>query len=268
MPFNKFGYLGNEINNITKNAYESYSDLFDIFFKLNSYVQGAKFKYIIHRGNIQENLVATILIKVLDSLQSAIILAFRGLDSDAKVILRAAIESFIILKAISKDEIIAKEYLDSEKVEALKLMNIIFNDQNKVFSESLKSHVNKSDIASLKDEIDSKKLHEIKVQDMARKGETLILYDYAYRLLCSEVHTSVKSLDKYLKADGDLGVEVIECAPQFNDIPKILLTAIIVIFDTIECINVVFKVESNEILSGFETRFEELLEKYKPNFEV
>jgi hypothetical protein len=81
-------------------------------------------------------------------------------------------------------------------------------------------------------------------------------------VFCNDVHTNVKSLERYIAVDEDKIINAIDCLPKKDNIPRILLTIVVFTVQVLENTGKLFNLDTKEIQS-MEDRFKTILHLYK-----
>jgi hypothetical protein len=253
MPFDEFGFLGSQINDVSIQIYESNRDIFDLCHDLNHFAHKVKFEFSIESNNVQRVIAATLFIKVLHGFQSAVVLFKYGLTSDGKVIARSIMETMFTLKAICDNDDAVSEYIKSDNAKREKLLNVILNEPDQDIFSAVKSEINPEFIDSLKRRNRDEKVRDISAQEWAEKAGLKSHYQTAYRILNDEVHTTPRSLQQYVNED-DNGLLTLECGPSTDDLRPTLITALITLIISLDSLCTMFSVNHRDELNQFETR--------------
>lgn len=256
MSFNESGFLGVQAFEIESDVYQNNKKLFKFAFEVNSFMNQNMYKLDVDSNNIQELTVACLFIRIMNSYQSTLLLARKGLVSDAKAMLRILIETLLLQKACAEDKQFAVEYIKSSEARRLKLMNIIKNDENKVFKDFIEPN-SAEEMARLKEYVELEKIpDEYKAFELAKKTNLTSIYDYAYRSLSNEVHISPNTLEKYIVINNYGEIEGLSCIPLLDDVPLIIKTLIVIGLITLDNISKLFNLCIDEELTEYEKRFD------------
>jgi len=249
MSFNENGFLGEQINEIMSEIYNQNKELFDYIIELNSFAQRFKFRLDVKVDNLQQIVATCAFIKFLNSFQSVFILAQRGLESDSKALLRVALEELFILKGLCDDPDFTKKYLGTDLLQRREVLKILEKDtSNKTFSKELKSSFTPEEINEISNKLDEeiKKIDAKKIS-IKQLAEDVGLYDFysAYKVLCDDIHTSPRTLEKYITTDDSSGA-IFLTEPTTVDVEKTLSTLIYLMFTALENLMILFGIASDE----------------------
>jgi hypothetical protein len=97
------GFLSDEINSIRKNIRSKYLSFFKLAEEINRFCIKINNSIEVHNKDIQEILSALLYLRILETFESIMILAERGLVTQVKMLLRCMIESVCLLSSVVKD---------------------------------------------------------------------------------------------------------------------------------------------------------------------
>jgi hypothetical protein len=203
--------------------------------------------YICRDG--QEVFGAALFIKLLADVQAAVLLLERGLSSQARSLLRVAIETLIILGKLSKSHEFVEALIRLGEQQRLKLVRAIQRNPS-------------PDLDSLKSEISEEIIHDIEqivgdisnesLEQWARELGLLQLYDVGYRLFSNDVHSKPRALEHYLKVNEDGEYAVINWGPQLSDdIEGEFLEAARILTVALSFVNAVFRLNVETRITEF-----------------
>lgn len=252
MTIDNEGYLSKDMVNIQMGILEKSSEYFELARKVNKHAHSLKFMLDIHSRNAQEVIAASILVSLLESFNSIYILSSQGLVSDSKIILRSLLEKTLKLKYIVLSYENASNYIRQSEINRLKLMNVILNDQQGSFSETVKKAIKKEERDLLSKQIKNEEIPSpLKIEELAQKTGMLVYYNNVYRLLNDDVHSNSSSLARFIETNEMGDITKLNWFSSFNDITSevniIIFTAIALLISSIESINELFKIEDEKL---------------------
>ena len=235
MSFETNGFLSSQIDEFRQRFIEDYQALFEFVKELNHFAIKIKDKFSIHNQDSRELIIGALYIKVLQSFESTIILSERGLESDSKSILRVMIEAAFYLKAACIDESFCDDYIKSDDLERFKFLNRVRRDKKGIFSCELREYASKDRIESLKNSAWGKKDNPFEIYKVAQRANMYDFYQLVYGLLSSDVHTSIRSLDRFYVVNNEGLVEYLIFAPQYDKWSIAILTACSILNIVLSC---------------------------------
>ncbi len=111
MPINENDFLGKDASTLAAQIRERNKSLFEFCLEVNRFAQKLKYEVVVHNLDPQGFLAFAFFIRVLESVQAAIILVERGFELEASTILRSAFDSLIYLKCSVEDEQFDYDYM-------------------------------------------------------------------------------------------------------------------------------------------------------------
>jgi len=235
MPFDVHGFLGEQVKVIGMKEYEEHKDLFELVIAINKYAQEMKYKFVIHNEDSQELTIGALYIKALQSFESVVILSRLGLNSDSKAVLRVLLEAVFYLKAICEDDNFVFTYIKGDDVELHRILKKISKDEKGIFSTKLKEYASKDKIDNLKSVIWKKNENPLEIYKVAEKAGMSDFYQLVYGSLCDNVHTSVRSLEKYYGINESGRADSLDGLPNFADMDVVIVTACSILLVALSC---------------------------------
>lgn len=196
MPFETKGVLGEQVNEIIKENYKLYKDIFELSEEVNMYSQ--EITYLLNiKSNDTQGIVSTVLfIKILNTFQSIIILYKIGLESQCKALTRSALESLFVLKCITKDVKYLELLVNSEKKSRERLLTNIKKNPCGVFNDL----INQIDIDELIELARNNHKNNIDIIQPKQWSEMsnshYYYYYYVYSHLCKDVHIDLGNMEQ------------------------------------------------------------------------
>ncbi|WP_088831381.1 DUF5677 domain-containing protein [Paenibacillus tyrfis] len=253
--FDKVGFLGKQINEFSLENYRKHKALFEVGYELNKFTYTTKNALSIDTNNGQQVIGSSLFSKIHNGFQAILILYRIGLDTEAKVILRTILEATFVLKAISDNEDEVSNFVNTDKRKQEKLLKSIFEKDKRNIYQDLRKSLSKDQLDSLKQEIKEEGIKDVEVYEWASKADMDVFYAYAYKTLNSEVHTDIRTLQKYLELDENKqDIIGINSLPSDKDIDRSLFTAYSLLVITLNCLNNVFDMGQEDVLKSLEEK--------------
>jgi Family of unknown function (DUF5677) len=251
MSLDNNGFLSEDIFRFQKHIHKQYAQYFDLIHRVNAFCQQAKFRLSIHSRDGREMAAACLIIKLLNDMQAAILLAERGMAPQARTLIRTGLEAFIILANVCRVDEFWRSFFRSDQKVRLKLLRAIHDNPSVVFAE-VRPHVTPELIDQLNQEVKEMGITEEKVIKLAYRVKLMHLYDSLYRLFSQDVHSSPRALEEYCLFDQNdelagfkWGPKTEDLAAEFTVIPRIMILGF-------AAINELFDLKLDEALSNFD----------------
>jgi hypothetical protein len=260
MPFDNHGFLGKQSTAIIEGIKRRYVDYFSLCHELNSYAENSKSKFEVHNKVGQEVIAACLYIKILEGFQATVLLSERGLNSEVKVMIRSILEALFLLRVCCKDEGFIPTFVLTDELKRLKIMNISHQYSEGLFS-ALREYATDEIRNELKTRIDEKNINDLHISELARNAEMAGDYDTVFRYCSEYVHSSPRSLEKYVKIDINGNISELLHAPDEEDMELNLLTIADYLIKALHCMFILFKIDNNNDLQEFNNNIARLYEK-------
>ncbi|RDU38915.1 hypothetical protein DRW41_05000 [Neobacillus piezotolerans] len=264
MSINEEGYLSEEMNEIEKEILHDNYKYFNIARRLNILGHSLKFKLNIHQQDAQEITAATLYVSLLESFNSIYILTSKGLIVDANILLRSLLEKTLRLKYVSMTYENAIHYHMASEKERLKLLNSIHNAKEGVFSNEVRSTITKEEIDNLKERIDLEGVKELPSNEvLARMTGLEMIYQNAYRILNSYVHTNATLINKFVNTNEKGMITDLNWFSHFNnnssEVEQVMFSTLYLIITATETIIELFELEYGELIQSLTEELDQLV---------
>ena len=268
MPIDKFGFLGQEIKEKKLELEIKFKDIFEECYRVNEFAQNVKVNFKINKKNAQEVYAVCCFIKILNGFQASIILLRYGLTIESNLILRCLLETFIVLKNIGEKKGFVKDYIESDKRNRLKFMNVFNNNDNESFQD-IKKYATKKRRGELKNEIEREKIEKLNWEELAKKVGLKDYYDTVYRFTSAiSVHPTPRAIEQYLITDEKQNIISFYLGPREKEIPIVLITEAKILLYTLELMLKLFNIEKLDNIKNFENKLKKLNTKYQKNYNI
>ena len=206
------GFLGLELQTVKTIVLETHHHWHALFVSTNRSAVQLQFQAQITRESARELIAATAFSRTLATVQSSVRLLELGLLSQARALLRTALEAMFFLAAARASAAFAVTLAASEEAEKRSLLDKLkqwsdLEGQN-TFLEALNDEVLKS--------LAESKTREVKVFEVARVAGMLNWYFSLYSLLSYDAHTTITSLQRYLHRDNQGNVTDLKNEPHIE----------------------------------------------------
>ncbi|GEP60626.1 DUF5677 domain-containing protein [Reyranella soli] len=197
MSIARQGFLSPELDDLRAKIRAANPDFFKLAERLSELGQ----QLLARSQEIQTApLIVSLFVRGLQSLQGAILLAERGLATEAAIITRSMLETMFYLGALRRDDTFAEElrqdHIKRLSKNAQEFLKLVERDGLGADHAQLKD-----DLKVLRDREGSGQ--EIVALRIAERAERRADYDTSYRhLSTSAVHTTVKALAQHWHEDG------------------------------------------------------------------
>ncbi len=197
------------------------------------------------KTNNQQLVAAALYGRTLTSFQASYILTERGMLADARTVLRAAVETVIVLSAVVKDATVCDLLIERHFWHLRKLVNAWLNDPQAIAEmtaenvENLKAVL--ADVDKNHPRAKDLKTDPLVIASLAQKTGGAALYNAVYRPTSGDAaHTSVDALSRQIQADANNDIQGLKFGPDVTDLPATLSDAMSVLGHALDAVQELF----------------------------
>jgi hypothetical protein len=249
--FNSVGFIGQEIDVMMESHLKERTAWYELVHRLTVFANEIRHSFVINQDDPRRVVAAALFIKAITSFQAIILLSKKGLGVDAAVITRSLMEVVFPLKILSNEEGFVYEFILTEKVKRMKLLNVILRDKD-TFS-TISDGMNEEQVDQLKQEIAHENIRDFSVDELSKRAGMKAFYQLAYRHISDDVHTTIWSLKKYLTTDQEGNIVELDDGEQIFELEN-FKTAALCILIALDSVNDIFQI-------GFQNQIEEFQQK-------
>ncbi len=249
--FETHGFLAKEMANLRKTCKAAHSDWFDLAERLNRLCQETIYQLNVKNEDGQGISQVALFVHILQTYQGAIICLSTGMESQALMLVRSAIEATFKLKAITVDTECVLQYADEARLAQIKFGELVnksyLEHGTRFFSEDevkeARDHIRglKSELKKLKEEEETKKKSKRTyrrwgVGQWAEYAGLTDIYLIEYPLFCQPVHATADHLDAAFVKTNDGKVSELNPLPRFRLVVGCLHSAMNALLIALECV--------------------------------
>lgn len=254
MSIDESGFLSPEIEVYRQKIRQQYAESFDLIERASRCCHASKTKFVVHNLYGQEVCAVGLFLKIIGDVEAATLLLERGLTSQARSLLRVAIEGTIILAKICEQYEFAYVYGIVAEQERLKLIKGIKNDKLTGY-ENLRREFTDSLIESIEETVAGQPTANLR--QWATDVNMAPIYAGPYRLFSADVHSGAASLSKFFIMDEAGVIKTINWGPELVDNCQAELSeAVRLLLTILSLANKLFKVD-------VDTEADKIWEEYK-----
>jgi hypothetical protein len=253
MSIDAKGFLSNEISDWIKTLRGEYAQAFALCESLSEFAQKMMLSLEPHNKCLPELLGASLLTRGISNLQGVILLAERGMVSEAKCLSRSLFEVTFAACAIAKDPGFADALCENDAYERKRCLNAL----------SRLPHQSAERMAMVKEKLDEVRNQirqgnpkQLSVKDIAIAGGLIERYDTAYKMFSGTVHASVRSLGDTLKVNDNGDVEEMVWGPSTKDLELVLIGSSDSLIAMLKALRQVYSLDSSDDLTLLERDLE------------
>lgn len=212
VEIDEYGYLEEyELENV---LLQSLSSFFSDAIQLNQNILDMFNEIEAQRGDGIATFFLGTLERMYKDYQSVLILICRGLQSQARSIMRNMLEKLFILKAVSTDQDNLNTWLKTQNRERNHTIKTIKNG----YTHFTKDEINEMDLE------ESKETERVNYKEWAERAGMTFDYAVIYHLFCSDTHHTMSAMnrDAFEEDDKFAGFTI---APNYDDLDYIITLA-------------------------------------------
>jgi hypothetical protein len=237
--FDETGYLGEGIRQFRESTLASFKQFFTLSRTVCSFARGKILQLKVDHTDGQQVLSCYLFAKILNGVETAHILSTYGLTHEGRVILRSVLEGFFYLRATVSDTAFVQRYIQADELNRLTLMKAAKKYDQAPFSD-IRNYATDEVIQAQQKKIEKQNIKKLILWDIVHKLGLLHMYDSLYRLLSTDIHASVRSLEQYMKTGATGDIESLDWGPQSEDVPQNLSMGIDTVIRSLECMDNLF----------------------------
>jgi hypothetical protein len=254
--FAEEGFLSTAIVKSSQDCRKQHAEWFVLCESINRFSLAFTSKVPYHPDNRQEWLTAALFLRMISVFEAITILTERCMLSEARILLRALMETLFALRAVASSQRVAEEYYHSHlnlKLKALKKLRG-YESAGMTYRGI---NLNKR-IEELEAEVKNKHLKSTPTTEyLAKKAGLDSYYNTAYSVLSWTTHSSVLDIaHAHVSGKSDDYVESVHLSPQIEDVEKTLMSIS-------ECMVIALRSGNDLFKAGAETEIEDYDKCYK-----
>lgn len=255
------GFLAPEISGVIQQVHTVHSELFVFCERLNELAHRSLFSAKVNRNNLRELVLSTLVHKAMTAYQGAIVVAERGMHSEARILLRTLLEVTFKAVAIAKNPDAVREYVGENVFQQRRLIRNFKKLSPELRGSSDSYELDQAE-AALTAQITAEGIVERKTFWYAEQAAMEDFYRSAYSLLSETVHVSVGQLESLLNVDAKGVLSGLKYGPSDAGIEHNLLTGAEALLFTLMAAYSAVDVPTAEEIHAMHNEFNELHSRY------
>jgi len=167
----------------------------------------------------RQKVIAVVLaVRLLEISEAALLVMKNGMSNEANTLFRVFLDAYFVFANICCDVKFSVDYFRSDEVARLKLLNSAEKHESELFRR-INEYATDQLRTDLKQTIREESIQPFNSYAYADNVGCSELYDSMYRLMSSFLHTTPRSLEKYVEEDGNGNIVEIKYYPVEDDIP-------------------------------------------------
>jgi hypothetical protein len=201
------------LHSCKESPYGINADLLKVLLDLNSFSEEIKGNFSIKNQETpkekQKVITLVLFIRILEIVQSTLILAIHGVREDLNSMFRIFLDAYFVFANFCLNVNFTKSYFLTDEKNRLTLMNVASKHESDLFKK-----LNEYATSEIRNDLD-RKVKEQKIQSFksslyAEKAGCSEIYDSMYRLTSASIHTTPRCLEHYVETDKDGNIIIIK----------------------------------------------------------
>ena len=260
--FDETGYLGEGIRQFQQSTFASSNQFFTLSRDVCRLARAKVLQLKWNNTDGQKVLSCCLFSKILNGVETTHILSTYGLTHEGPVILRSVLEGFFYLRATVSDKAFVKKYILADELNRLKLMEAAKKYDHPPFLD-IRKYATDEVIRAQREKIKKQRIEKLNLWEIAHKVKLQYMYDSLYRLLSTDIHSSVRSLEQYIRTGATGDVDSLDWGPQSEDVPQNLTMGIDTLIRSLECMDNLFAMGIRDELRTYMKQLETIHQEYE-----
>ncbi|OAI09686.1 DUF5677 domain-containing protein [Methylomonas methanica] len=254
-------FLDPEGQAVKQELHSKFASYFSFAYGLNRYANELSSNASISDGDLQQLLLAPLMLRGLTTFQGCILLLERGLSAEAKILARSLLEILFRITAIAKNRENAEIYVLEDQPFRRKLIN-----KSKLLSPCLRQSFETEQTEHLareiKSDIEERNIAEKSTQWWAQEAGLSDLYNSAYPIFSLAVHVGSRELESHLVLDKDRRIVAMKIDADTTNLDLVVISACESLLLVFEAASTILPENSKIKMSIFKTELAKLNETF------
>jgi len=253
------GFLSQEMVNVVSHIHSKYKPWLNLIQRINKFAVQAQYIISIQRDDTQELLAAVLYMRTLSNIQAGVLLIERGMDVQARIMLRAATESLFSFAAISRSKEFAEVFVVADECERKRMFNKIKQYHNHAPLKNFDIDAVDAALLEIEAVIKEKDAKKISVEELSKKADMHDLYLTSYSFFSLAVHSRARNLEHHHVITKEGVMESLQNEPIVDKLELLWLVATELLLSTIKTVGGVFLIAGvNEFIEEHQRKKDEL----------
>lgn len=196
------GFLSAPARAFREHVHAQYWPWVELLYDINHCATDLQHSIHIHRTKLEEAYGAVLFARTIASVQASVLLLEFGLPSQARTVLRSALETLFPLCAVAKEPTLAAELVASHGADRRTVADRVRKWKNPALRETIAKQASEAEL----DAMLASKAKSLNQYELAKRADMEDWYLTLYTLLSFAAHGAISDLESHavLDADGDV----------------------------------------------------------------
>ena len=193
------GFLSDAPRAFRRQVHAQYRPWVELLYDINRSAVGLQHSIHIHRDRLDEAYGAVLFARTIASVQASALLLELGLPSQARTVLRSALETLFPLCAVAKEPTLAAELVASHDADRRTVADRVRRWQNPALREAIATQVSDVEL----DTMLASRARPLNQYDLAKRADMEDWYLTIYTLLSFAAHGAISDLESHAVVDAN-----------------------------------------------------------------
>lgn len=198
---------------------------FELADEVNTFAHLKLASVSVKRSELQQVLIAALIPRLLTAFQACILTSERGMEAEATLLARKAIELTFRIVAVAKSKELAESYVKADQISRRNVLKKLKSLSTTLLSSEMQESIELLH-AEVTGSISQRGLRDVSTKDFAEAAGLLDYYNTAYAYFSQSAHASVRDLESLFDKDANGEIEAIRYGPDGDFQTSVLSTAI------------------------------------------
>lgn len=168
----------------------------------------------------RQKIIALVLAtRILEISEAALLIMKSGMSNEANTLFRVFLDAYFVIGNVCSDASFVSNYFKSDEAARLKLLNAAKKHNSELF-KAINEYASKALQDAIQKKIAEEQIQAFNSYAYADNIGCSAIYDSMYRVASGSLHTTPRSLDKYIEENGDGNIVLVKYHPLEGDIPQ------------------------------------------------
>ena len=212
-PITGSGFLSESPRAFREHVHAAYRAWVEVLYAINDHANALQHAIEIHRTELAEACAAVLYARTIASAQASVILLEHGLPSQARTVLRSALDTLFPLCALVKSPDLAAQLVSSHDADRRTIADRIRRWSDPSLRSSISGRVSDAEL----DAMLASKAKSLNKYDLAKQAGMEDWYLTLYTLLSFAAHGAMSDLESHAVVDADGDVAEFKNEPELAD---------------------------------------------------
>ena len=203
-------------------------------------------RLVIPRDDLRSILVALLFSRTISNVVASTVVSESGYESQARVLLRVAMESTFTLVAIDRNPELADQFAKEDELNRKKMFNKARMWNAPDLKEKAKERATDEKLKEIQEKIEQNNVKKMSTEEYSKAAGLHDWYLTAYSLFSSSIHNSVRDLESHVISDDEGEITQIINEPILDGLGYLYLTGSEIFLTALNSVSNVFGLDVSD----------------------